>query len=177
MLFIVPHKTLGLILSQVFTCDFLKTQTASCCLLRYTPRAFGSNLVLVWSGHAARSLLSASVHSTTLHLRYQTKRTLQRGLWCLIILSTGDDYWSLVRALSGVSTPSMPKLGDQIRPSFFLCDFFFFSEKVMSWVERFLWIQIIWYDLPLERGLWMNAEPPSLLHEPDRRVKGWVWVS
>lgn len=81
----------------------------------------GKILDMVWPGPLAAGcslcLHWASVHSATLNLRCQTKRTIRRGLWCLIVLSTGD-HSPLVRALSGVSTPKMPNLGDQKRPSF-----------------------------------------------------------
>lgn len=134
-------------------------------------------------------LLPPNVQPVFTHSHYtsgiKTKRTLQRGLWCLIILSTSDLYWSLVRALIGVLTPNMPDTGDQKKETTFFpcfCFVFVFLMREGDVLHRkSLWVLSIRYDLPLERAFgpfWMNAEPVALvlLYVPVRKMKGWMWV-
>lgn len=157
----------------VFTCDYPKALPFS----------------WLWHGTRAKNmLLPPNVQPVFTHSHYtsgiKTKRTLQRGLWCLIILSTSDLYWSLVRALIGVLTPNMPDTGDQKKETtfFFPCFCFVFLMREGDVLHRkSLWVLSIRYDLPLERAFgpfWMNAEPVALvlLYVPVRKKKGWMWV-
>lgn len=116
------------------------------------------------SGH---NTLLAHIQPVFTHPHYtsgiKTKRTLQRGLWCLIILSTSDEFSSLVRALTWCSDTQYAWFGRPKKTISFSYVFFINKRKVMYCVEKSLWIQFIRYDLPLEKGSAAPSEwMPSL---------------
>lgn len=117
------------------------------------------------SQHAACSQHSASVHSLTLHLRYENQEDTPKGP-----LMLDHPIYHRLMLIAGMSTNwcsdtqyawfGRPKKKKTI---FFSYVFFFYKwEKVMYCVEKSLWIQI-WFALRTgaSGSLWMNAGPQA----------------
>lgn len=158
----VVHGTLELIDFEMFTCVFPKQQTQSSGTPELIDRPLRTILEAIWSRSGHNTLLAPYIQPVFTHPHctsgIKTKRTLQRGLWCFI-LSTGDYYRSLVRALNGVPTPNMPDLVDQKRPSFFPMCVFFNERRWCVGREKFMNpIHQIWFAFrkwPVAASEWM----------------------